>query len=1455
MLKTKRGRKGALGKWKSRWVKLERNKLFQYTGEGKPTASSSSYVFKMEKCTLELCSDHEFAFEITPEGGTALTLAAELVDDYDLWMEAFRRTRIKMNVYIANENENDAANNAVTRQAASSSDLDIYTHEVIVQDKVKAARREDRRRDSDRRASVAAVTDVVSPPKDTRPLAVRVDEAVEFFFAMNNSSGIKEWPIIVREDALVLLEMITEMEDNEPPFDMGMLLPYEEVYTRQSAISRADMRAWMRKCNRDPDSYLPPQDAGEQAMQLMGSAVGSTLMSWDSDEEDNPLVAPEPEVDDRVPLSLSDKALFAFTGTFGIPNQRRHDDSRVNVPNMRAVKVLAMDDVPHDWNGAYQELLEQAREESDVQASVEAGLRLAAIRGAFSQHAMEGARAVVEEYALPDSLKTVKRLSGSYLDEHADLKQYAHKPGETEVYTWDGLLFYTASGPAAKALEEDDRGMHFRALNCTDEVLHKIAGIEVRAIDLLSSTVNKILPSEDVPTTLLSTIVDYSGFRFTVVAPMDLEESNTLVFGVSEANDNLFVNARPDVAHALAVLAEERMNIGLTTVDTVCCDIELVDKKFANVYKGEVDVLSFDMQVHQCWDGRLYAINLQGLLAPDLARDQTPDSITHRLRPELYHAPGLKRPLAPSCMHTLSEASLVESKDTPSGYPRPMKNYFKVCDMVYMEIIPSIAERLDSYEIIHLDSLSLTTYLHGHGVPMRCMGLLFSISKSASVRQLLLTEMVARASKTLMRGVMKGIRRESWQVMHDAVMRGRSHDQDYLDYSQEVHQRSRVATVDLFNTFLGSELAEYRAKGRISQGKYQHRYQIWKSVLPDLLFEKFRIEMSDAAVSSTEIVPIQLFVAMQYHTGTVFKHEPTIVPDVAARPGDPYASSRPQTYEFALPDVRNPVTIDDLLEITPHSKVAPIFAGPMATVDAHAETFMQEGRLDRAVAALRARMACTVLTVASVTKAVPPLGWVVDEDGDGLVASVNCRHDDIVPEDMPTVHSPRVEAAFEHLSYHILLCRYLRKEYSGLVNQINKQLRALVADEGDVGMMDHVKDEDLLPHCKPTHFHSVYFGRLFALLMRSHFHLGNLTQAMLAFDLGFEVLTFFLGSGHPAVGLHFSGLADLYQGAGAPLQAHSMMTVAREHAIGTLGFSHHITQNCGTKMGILLLDAGKLVEAEELLESSYKVVRENVASLPPREVGSVPSRLEIDGALALYGMAVVRVRQERPRLALTFAKQALAMLTGHSPDAPGVDSGGRWDRPITALEKNLLYLIITIESHEPEKARALVRHVFGHMRSTVLKSELVNFLTRAPSDVDSKKYVFVTHHNTVDPVATLAEVLGMLIDIHLQLLPVKTHYFVATKTAAVRRGVASEKWDSSVETFVWQALSGDPTSMIDEAVMRADDYKSGVTDGAGDNKTTMKNKAFDDDDVTVAIAEVFGHLAAPCLDCFRQSGL
>lgn len=66
-------------------------------------------------------------------------------------------------------------------------------------------------------------------------------------------------------------------------------------------------------------------------------------------------------------------------------------------------------------------------------------------------------------------------------------------------------------------------------------------------------------------------------------------------------------------------------------------------------------------------------------------------------------------------------------------------------------IIPNLVNLLDSLIIMPIDSESLELTFHSQGVNMRYLGLVTSLSIVPHVRDLCITEMIARTLKTILK--------------------------------------------------------------------------------------------------------------------------------------------------------------------------------------------------------------------------------------------------------------------------------------------------------------------------------------------------------------------------------------------------------------------------------------------------------------------------------------------------------------------------------------------------------------------------------------------------------------------------------------------------------------------------------------------------------------------------------
>jgi hypothetical protein len=271
----------------------------------------------------------------------------------------------------------------------------------------------------------------------------------------------------------------------------------------------------------------------------------------------------------------------------------------------------------------------------------------------FSVVAAEACSTIISELGVPDAYKTLPPLS------HL-LRSRAEAEGEPDignagvgVYMYKGLLlrfalgsgnavadYFSSNGQmqssAVLAMQEDISPIAYEKLPYSVDTLErKIAGHTLRNMRLVIDSCEEIAVMEDasngnkgpVPAiaSILTSLVDFSGFRLYAVAVPPIDEDETLVFGKRTSTGSgetvQFTqhHTDPDLALLLRKVGKA-LNLKPHAV---------VDHSGTYLIP-----LSVDIQGHQCSDGRFYLLNLSRLLPSDVA----PQNATSLYPPELEQA-------------------------------------------------------------------------------------------------------------------------------------------------------------------------------------------------------------------------------------------------------------------------------------------------------------------------------------------------------------------------------------------------------------------------------------------------------------------------------------------------------------------------------------------------------------------------------------------------------------------------------------------------------------------------------------------------------------------------------------------------------------------------------------------------------------------------------------------------
>jgi hypothetical protein len=353
------------------------------------------------------------------------------------------------------------------------------------------------------------------------------------------------------------------------------------------------------------------------------------------------------------------------------------------------------------------------------------------------------------------------------------------------------------------------------------------------------------------PATLLTTVVDYCGFRVTVLCPTLVEESTTLVHGCSAvpvpasrgsaglpSTSTVQVRAAPEIPLILSNLAAQ---LNVTTYQRPRCVTHqrLCDTETnAELPIRNLDLLSSDLQVHAAADGRTYILNLKNILPNSLPRPHSYDVQTRQLRAE--YVQSLDKPLKTDILQQSSTFSL--GTNTPGEVDVRAERLviqesgvnIAACRELFSSVLRAVAVVLDSFASVPMDSFGLTQFLHANGVNLRHIGVLYWLCSAPSVKQLLLSEALARCCKTILNAQLRQHARKTKGMYDDyassgkilrtlalsyrfpqlslcdvtggvlrAQHRGRSVQHDYTEYVGNAAQAHRSAVLELFNLTLG----------------------------------------------------------------------------------------------------------------------------------------------------------------------------------------------------------------------------------------------------------------------------------------------------------------------------------------------------------------------------------------------------------------------------------------------------------------------------------------------------------------------------------------------------------------------------------------------------------------------------------------------------------------------------
>jgi len=355
----------------------------------------------------------------------------------------------------------------------------------------------------------------------------------------------------------------------------------------------------------------------------------------------------------------------------------------------------------HSWDYKFQRLWTQSSRPADFEDTLKTGVKLFQLLGAFRVKTQAAARLIVDELHLP-------------------LDQRQMQPLTTDpnpLYLYQHVFYHLAW-----TQEGQDGG--------------KLLGHEFRAADTVVDALFLLARREQVTLRVpLTCIVDYKGFRVMAVACAPVDGDRTLVHGptqegvyqtcvgvykqltllaqVLNLKEHKFEwNPRMEPAYVhLSAFLQLHATRGYRDLDSFLLDTA-----------GEKTANTSDLH---------YLLRLADLLPVDAVQDL---DFSKRIRPEFL----CEYDLSLSADGFVNEST---SDDT---------DLLQAAKVLRGSQVERLVTQLDSLELFPVDSRSFTEALHSFGVNMRLLGLVAQLTEMPHVRELAVTEALARTIKRLL---------------------------------------------------------------------------------------------------------------------------------------------------------------------------------------------------------------------------------------------------------------------------------------------------------------------------------------------------------------------------------------------------------------------------------------------------------------------------------------------------------------------------------------------------------------------------------------------------------------------------------------------------------------------------------------------------------------------------------
>jgi len=364
--------------------------------------------------------------------------------------------------------------------------------------------------------------------------------------------------------------------------------------------------------------------------------------------------------------------------------------------------------IERDWNSEFQEAL-------DLPEGKQRYRVLSHLARDFVYTSKQYGKIIIAEYFLPNHQKTIKPfLAGGIA-------------GGDKFQCASIFFKFALDTDLLKDAPQDKEFWMYGGRERNDDAAMKAAKNDKIG---LMSYFNVKVPGLHFP---LMAIIDFRGFRLIAMSILPISKT-TIVYGSSDGG-HVVHHSVPEVNKRMRS-AGKRLNLKEHKVGL---------KKLVSVYGPG------DIEVHEGFDKKFYVLDFGRVFPPEApSRSGSRTIFYHLLRPEFVR--GYRKPLS-------SDAFSVWGADDSAVHNAELR---KATAHLFKKVIPNCATRIvdlfkvDPFMMENPDSFRLTEAIHSFGVNCRHLGRLRAsiTEKSAealAVRRLMITEMTARALKTLLR--------------------------------------------------------------------------------------------------------------------------------------------------------------------------------------------------------------------------------------------------------------------------------------------------------------------------------------------------------------------------------------------------------------------------------------------------------------------------------------------------------------------------------------------------------------------------------------------------------------------------------------------------------------------------------------------------------------------------------